>query len=240
MTQQDILANNLANMDTTGFKQDAVTFRARMDQTIYGITPSGSGGPASVRPLGMLSTGTSVDHITVRYSQGDLKPTGNPLDLGIRGTGFFTVQTPKGVAYTRNGSFQLDRNRMLVDSQGNPVLGTGGPIQLPPKGKLVVGKDGTIAAGTQVVGQLRLADFANPDKQLIKQGDSYFHLVKGVEQPATTTTAVEQGFLEQSTVNPISSMITMIDAMRTYESSQKVMQTEDKELGNAVNEIAKM
>ncbi len=239
MAKQDIIANNLANMDTTGFKQDAISFRARMDQTIYGIAPSSMGGGASVQKLGLLSTGTAVDQISVNYAQGDLRPTGNPLDLGLRGAGFFAVQTPQGVAYTRNGSFQLNSNRMLVDSQGNPVLGTGGLIQLPPTGKLNVSQDGTVSAGTQLVGRLRLANFANPTKQLTKQGDSYYHMVAGTELPATGA-EVQEGFLEQSTVNPISEMVDMITALRGYESSQKALQTEDSELGRAVNDIARM
>ncbi len=239
MAKQDIIANNLANMDTTGFKQDAISFRARMDQTIYGIAPGSSGGNPSVQKLGLLSTGTTVDRISVDYAQGNLRPTSNPLDLGLRGAGFFTIQTPQGLAYTRNGSFQLNNNRILVDSEGNPVLSTSGLIQLPPTGQFHVAQDGTVSAGAQIVGRLRLADFANRAKQLVKRGNSYYQMVSGTELPATGA-AVQQGSLEQSTVNPISEMVDMITALRGYESSQKALQTEDSELGRAVNDIARM
>ena len=182
--EMDVVANNIANLNTTGFKADGSLFEeylnsaARADQT-----------------------GSRVSFVHDRgiwhdMSQGAIERTGNPLDVAIDGKGFLVVQTPNGERYTRNGSLQINATGQLVTSDGFPVLGDGGPITLQPTDRQVqISRDGTISVreGTSKVdsarGKLRLVTFANP-QQLQKDGSSTFSATAGATpQPATTRRA---------------------------------------------------
>ncbi|MBI6546982.1 MAG: flagellar hook-basal body protein [Cyanobacteria bacterium NC_groundwater_1444_Ag_S-0.65um_54_12] len=239
MGQQDVIGNNLANLNTAGFKKDHAAFRARLDKAMYRVASPQNGQSATMTQLGMISAGATIDQISSSYSQGELRQTDNPLDLGLKGQGFLAVKTEQGVAYTRNGACKIDEQSRLVNGSGHAILGQGGEIYLPGKGKVQIGEDGAITVDGTLVDHLRLVNVNDPLGQLQKRGDSYYYLVSGSEEAATEL-SVQQGFLESSTVNPIQEMVSMITAMRTYEGSQRALSSQDEVLGRAVNDIARL
>ncbi len=241
MAQQDVIANNLANTNTVGFKRDLALFRARSPMHMLQFQPAvpGIGAPAMVRNLGTIYVDSMVDQISASHSQGDLKDTDNPTDVALRGDGFFVIRTPQGEALSRNGEFHLDPQRRLLDSEGNPVLGRSGDIVLPPLGALHISEDGTVVAGTQEIDKIRLETVPDPMNQLQKRGSNYYYAGNGIIPRESTNVSVHQGFLEMSSASPITEMVNMISALRTYEASQRTMSTLDETLGRAVSDIAR-
>lgn len=266
MHRMDAIANNMANVDTTGYKRDVTVMKAfpqmlirRLgDNGVYRF-PFGSIDTAPV--VGELGTGAAVNEVYTVFSQGALKQTGNPFDLAIDGKGFFEVQTPQGVRYTRNGTFLINKNGMLVDQAGNAVLGDKGPIYLK-KNNFVVLKDGRIYQNAKFAGdphrlvsnaentwnnkelvdRLKIVTF-NEDRYLKKQGNSMWKATdfSGPPKPVDLggKTQIEQGFLETSNVNAVTAMVDMIQVNRAYEASQKTIQTQDTLAGKLINDAAK-
>ncbi len=237
----ELITNNLANVSTGGFKKDVAVFE--------GLTPllTNAAGTA-IQPLSHLlgadATFGLLKQVSTDYSAGPIQVTDEPLDIAIQGEGFFAVQSPEGVRYTRNGHFTLDANGQLVTTAGLPVLGSGGPITLPP-GIVSINSNGNISvrgveAGATVteVDVLALYTVSNP-KQLRKVGGSLFEVVSGTAVPSTEG-RVRQGALEGSNVNPVEEMVAMIEVMRLYEAAQKAMQTADDIAGKAANEIGRL
>lgn len=237
---QDVISNNLANLNTTGFKRDQAAFRARMDKTIFRLDPPTLMTPGRAPAIGVMSTGAILDQVSTAYSQGDLRGTDNPTDIAIRGKGFFTIMTPTGEALSRNGVFELTRERMVVDAAGNPVLGMNGTMTLPEGGVLHVSEDGTFSVGSVIVDKLKLQDVDDRENQLKKSGDSYYRIVGDGRFVPATNCVIHQGHLENSTVTAITEMVQMIQCMRTYEGSQKIMGIQDETISKAVNEIARV
>ncbi|MEB3236416.1 MAG: flagellar hook-basal body protein [Candidatus Sericytochromatia bacterium] len=239
MGLQDVVGNNLANANTTAYKRDEVSFKARIDKTMYrvGMAP---GGPVDGRSLiGKLSTGSQVAEIRPNLAQGELRPTDNPLDLGIRGKGFFLVENDNGEQFlTRAGNFLVDRERNLVDATGARVVGDGGPLVMPERATVLISQEGVITAGSKVVGRLAIREVARPAEQLEKVGVGRFRLKAG--EMVASRSEVHQGYLEASDVSPTHEMVKMVTAMRSYESSSKAMQTHDELLGKAVNELGRV
>lgn len=247
MAQQDVIANNLANLNTTGFKRDLAIFRARDEKQMLRIAPfvPSTGAPATVTRMGSIFTDSLLDQVSTAHSQGDLKGTDNPSDLAMRGRAFFVVRTQEGEALTRNGAFELDINGYIVDHGGNPLLGQAGPIRLPDSQRntrFYVGDDGTVSVAGQVIDKLRIEDVQDPMTQLEKKGNTYYYPRAGVTPyPAPARNfSVHQGFLEMSSASPIAEMVNMINALRTYEASQRTMNTQDETLSKAVNEIGRV
>ncbi|MDW7650995.1 MAG: flagellar basal-body rod protein FlgF [Bacillota bacterium] len=230
--RQETITNNVANSDTAGFKKDLAMQRAYPEQAVARI---GDGGVFPRRPLiGVLGLGSLVDSIHTSYEQGNLTETGRAMDLAVAGDGFFTVDTPQGVRYTRSGSFSVDADRTLVNDQGDRVLGVDGPLQLP-EGELTVDGSGRVFVNEVYQGQLNLRVFAEP-AELRKVGNSLFAAnEEAVDAPFTG--AVRQGFLETSNVEMVQEMVRMLSALRAYETNQRVVQAQDELLGKAVNEI---
>ncbi len=207
-------ANNLANVNTTGFKASLDRFMAAQ---VYG-----PGHPDR----------TYVEDVTVGadFSSGPVQTTGRDLDVAINGDGWLAVQADDGsTAYSRRGDLRLDPNGILQNGAGQPVLGDGGPIVIPEYESLVIGRDGTItiraagqAANTLVaVDRLRLV---NPQAgQLQRSEDGLFRAADGVELPADASVAVTSGALESSNVNPVDTMVRMIEHARHYETQVKMM-----------------
>jgi flagellar basal-body rod protein FlgG len=239
MGLQDVVGNNLANANTTAYKRDEVSFKARIDKTMYRVGMA-SGGPVDGRTLiGKLSTGSQVAEIRPNMAQGEIRPTDNPLDLALRGKGFFVVEDLDGQQYlTRVGSFMVDRDRRLVDGTGALVVGESGPIIMPAQATVLVSLEGVVTAGSEVVGRLALREVARPAEQLEKVGIGRFRLKAG--EMVASKSEVHQGYLEASDVSPTHEMVKMVTAMRTYESSSKAMQTHDELLGKAVNELGRV
>jgi flagellar basal-body rod protein FlgF len=231
--QMDVIANNVANVNTNGFKADRSLFQeflspgAREDNFAAGRD----------RRLSHV-----MDRATFRdYSQGSFEPTKNPLDVAIDGNAFFVVQTPAGERYTRDGSFQINNQGQLVNASGYPVLGSGGPIQFQSTDKqIAIAADGNVSviegAGRvdSVRGKLRLVRFANP-QALQKEGAN---LYSGNAAVADTTAVVRQGFVEKSNVNSVLEMSRLIEVNRTYSHIATLLQQQHDLHRSAIDKLA--
>jgi len=207
----DTIANNLANASTVGFRAEHNVFKSVL--AAAGNAPSTALGQA-INDYSVLG-GTSLD-----LGQGAMQKTGNDLDLGIQGPGFFAIQTANGPMYTRNGSFQVSSNGQLVTSTGDAVMGDKGTLQIPP-GPVSISSDGTISSNGAVAGKLKLVQFPT-GTPLTSAGGNYYSAPEKTEIPATDST-VQQGVLESSNVNPIISMVELITAQRSADMMQKAL-----------------
>jgi len=234
-----ILTNNLANANTVGFKADRPVFQVEPLPKVVGPLAVSEASPAVLTTLdrfeGRDGAQTRLSAMHTSFTQGDLRPTGNPLDVALEGRGFFAVQTADGVAYTRQGTFSLNPESVVVTAQGLPVLGDKGPLRLP-QGKIEIDATGQVRAGGTVVDRLRVVDFTQP-YALEKQGDSLFRLV-GPEPPQTTKAVIRQGAIETANVEPVRLLVAVIETSRAYEAYQKVIQAFNDTAGRAVNDIA--
>lgn len=248
----DALANNLANASASGFRQ-VITRLAEPGAAPGGALPAIAGGDAAA-PAGTTAAGgraTAGGAGTPRWQPvtradlshaldarpGPMRPSGRDTDVAIMGRGFFEIQTADGPRYTRNGSFILDAERRLTTPDGKPVAGDGGPLAIEG-GDFSIAADGTVTVDGQAVGRLKLVDFADPSR-LEHMGDA---LLKAPEDMApqpvpTEETIVAQGHLEGSNVNPVDTLVAMIEAQRAFEIQSKVLQTEDELLSKSVNNL---
>ncbi len=220
----DVIANNLANMNTTAFKTESVIFEEYLMDV---ETQTGTEQISYVIDQG-------VDR---NLSQGHHVATTNMLDFAINGDGYFTIETPYGERYTRNGHFILNDQGQLSTKEGYPVLGkSGAPITLAPEdGMPTVSSDGTITTNTGQKGQLALVTFEN-ERLLQKEGDSLF---SSDEIPSDAANPIIiQGSIEQSNVSAIVEMTKMIDVMRAYQSAAKLMETNNKLTLEAINKLS--
>ena len=216
------ISNNLANVDTTGYKKEDVTFWEMM------FTAQDN------RPR----VGKAMKVIT-NQDQGSLSTTGNTLDFGISGPGYFKIQTPDGIRYTRNGNFTLNNGGQLSTMDGNLVLGAGGPIALESD-DVQVGRDGLISANGEAVNQLALAMFDDPTN-LVKEGKNLFRTKNDqVQESPPVAVDIKQGHLESSNVNVIQEMTEMIDLHRAYQSQQKLIQSVDELDAIAISRVGKL
>jgi len=263
----DTIANNLANIDTDGYKRDVTVSKAfaqlllrRMDDDGVYLHPLGSGDMAPM--IGKLGTGVEANEVFTELEQGALKGTDSDFDLALDGSGFLCVSTPQGERYTRNGSFILGKEGYLETKEGYPVLGEAGPIRVKAN-NFQIDKDGRVWVNQayqddplDLVGReqnewqepvlldsLKIVDFETV-RYIAKQGSS---LWKDTEEsgPATALQGqarptVLQGFTEASNVNPVIEMVRMIEVNRAYEANQKTIQTEDATLGKLINEVARV
>ncbi len=207
MESLDLLANNIANASTGGYKAD------REFYSLYAAADADA------------DSGTTMPVIQKQYtdlSQGMLQPTGNSLDVALTGAGFFAVQGPGGPLYTRNGNFRLASDGRLISAEGYPVRGTGGAaITLPGTQPIEISSDGTVMQGGKAIGQLQVADFTS-GAGLSKQGSNYFRSADPAGQVALPTgTTVEQGKLEASNSGTAESAVRLISIMRQFEMLQK-------------------
>ncbi|GFE59503.1 flagellar basal-body rod protein FlgG [Geobacter sp. AOG2] len=243
-TNIDVIANNLANVNTTGFKKSRADFQDLMYQNLK-TTGSPSTNTTQV-PTGIqIGLGTRLAAVTKLFTSGDFTQTGNDLDMAIEGDGFFQIQMPDGTtAYSRAGAFKKDSTGRIVTSDGYPLLPE---IVIPTNAtKISIGNDGTVSvtqAGQTAptnVGNIQLAQFANP-AGLAAQGKNLF-LQTDASGNATTGTpgqtgigTITQGFLEMSNVNVASEMVNMIVGQRAYEINSKAVQASDEMLQTANN-----
>ncbi len=226
--RQDVIANNLANANTTGFKRSQVVASEFDSLLLRNLGVPGA--PA----IGELQYGSQVEDIVVIDQQGKLKATDNPLDLALSGPGYFAVDTPEGRRYTRDGSFQVDEQGRLVTKEGHVVAGQNGAITIGPGGNVDIGvaEDGTVSQGQRILGRITVTNL--DPASLAKQGDS---LVDGTIQ-AGETGGVRQGFLEASTVNVVSEMVELIRVMRSFEASQRAVRAHDEALTQSATQVA--
>ena len=230
----DTMANNVANVNTTGFKARYVQYQAYPEIQISRIDDGGS------QEIGKLTTGVEIIGTPLHFSQGHLQPTGNALDVAVDGEGFLTVQLPNGeTAYTRNGSLKLNENRELISEGQYKVLDLGGnPINIPSNaGKIVIAEDGTISGESgAAIGKLHMVRFSNP-KGLHQLGDSLFKGDDPIDAQAGQVSSFKQGYVERSNTNIVHEMIQSITGMRLYESLQRTISTQKETLDKAINEL---
>ena len=211
MQRQDTLANNLANVSTPGFRAELQAFRA--------VPVEGSG--ASTRVYA-LETTTGYD-----ATAGAITATGRNLDVAVKGNGWLTVQALDGTeAHTRGGSLEVSNDGTLTTRSGLPVLGDGGPLQVPPNASVSIGADGTVSANgidgrSTAIGKLKLV---TPEAPLLRGADGLFRGADG-NLNADDTARVQDGALEGSNVSAVEAMVAMISAARQFEAQMKMIQT---------------
>lgn len=234
----DIVTNNLANATTTGYKKEGVT--AQSFDSVYGIKVKDESVAYINQRIGTLNLGAKIGETYRDWGQGSFVSTENEYDFALGGSGFFEIQfTSKSgetsTLYTRDGSFQMNKEGYLVTKDGDFVLGeSGGPIQLPTDiDQLSVDTLGNIYADGQFIDKFALTDFEDYN-YLQAYGENMFTTVDGITFKEATAT-VNQGYTEASNINTVTEMVDMISIAREYESNQKVMTTIDDMLGKMVN-----
>ncbi|MBB4301819.1 flagellar basal-body rod protein FlgF [Rhodobium orientis] len=226
--QLDVIANNVANINTTGYKAQQLA----VEEFVMPVARENSFRPGD-KPLSYVADYTS----SYDFSPGPSVPTGNPLDAAINGKGWFAIQTADGERYTRNGSFGINANGQLVTQDGNPVLGEGGPIILGPDDSgIQIAADGTISTSQGVRGKLRIVSFAN--EEILKPvGDNLF----SGENPGPNAGArVTQGMIERSNVRGVVEMTRMIDVTRTYQTVSNIAKQTDDLRKDAINALGRL
>ncbi len=242
----DVISNNMANADTTGFKKEKVTSQSFDDELTLRIHDNNVA-PALKRRIGNMNLGVKIGETYHDFSQGSLRETGNTYDLALSGDGFFTIQTTnkQGVTttrYTRDGSFTVTTDGYLVTKDGDFVLDTNGN-QIQIEGAqtardVAFDEQGNILVNGQQIATLNIVNFENP-QALLLYGENMYEPTNAAGLQASTA-RVHQGFLEMSNTNVIQEMVDMITITRAYEAGQKMIQTEDDTLSKSVNEIGKL
>lgn len=231
----DVVANNLANANSVGYKKDRVGFNMtlntdQIDPNQKIILTSGVYGQDREPPVLMLT------RYRMDLSEGAFRETGNKLDFAIKGSGFFSFETPDGTRYTRNGQFTMNANGEIVTQSGNRVLGQNGAIVIPAGKDFQVSEKGEILVGGQVIDRFQIVDFP-PTGGLSKEGNGAIIASANIRAlPANVQ--VMQGYLEDSNVDIVKEMVQMIEALRNYEGYQKTLQAIQDTIQN-LNEFAK-
>lgn len=230
--RQDVIANNVANADTVGFKADMSFTRERpiAREELGATTPS-------MLLLERLGGGVLAADTQTDFAQGDLRPQQGPLDVAIAGDGFFVVQDADGERFTRDGRFQRDDRGRLTDLDGRPVLSDRGREIRLGEGPVSIAGDGTISVGGDAIGRLGLK--APDTSQLLKQGDNLFRIAEGAPAPKPATDAtVHQHHLESSSVDPIASLADLVESGRSVQAAARFIDLHDRMMELAVTRIA--
>lgn len=242
----DAIANNLANVDTAGYKRDITVQKSfselllrRADfDGVYTI-PSGSADAAPI--IGKLGLGVETNENYKDFTQGSFRATSSNTDMALGGEGFFAVQTPDGERYTRNGNFMIGKEGILETKEGYPVLGENGIIHVTDD-SFKVSEDGMLYASdtSDIIDRFKIVRFDN-ERYLKKQGSSLYqtndisglaHVAEGDERPR-----IIQGYMETSNVNVVNEMVQMIEVNRAYEANQKTISSQDSMMGTLWKEV---
>ena len=227
----DIISNNLANSISVGFKKDRVSFQDLLSSLDTNSKETFAGEGQNPDP--------ALVKVETDFSQGDGHFTGNMLDFSINGKGFFKIQTPEGVLYTRKGAFKLDAQGVLITQDGHRVMGQNGSITILGD-QIQVDNRGRVIADGSEVDQLDVVDIANP-KDLVKTDGNMFRSNGSIDElPLPQETIITQAHLEDSNVNVAEEMVNMIHSMRAFESYQKAIQVLDKLDNKATNEVSRV
>jgi len=233
MVRQDVVANNLANAQTTGFKRELLTAQAHAPFDLQQGNRTWLPGNLDNLPGGVTAGGTATD-----FSQGDLQHTQGSFDVALQGKGFLKVANGKETYLTRNGQLSLGpQNQLVTRDQGYPVMGAeGAPLTgLDPALPIDVQPDGTVMQGTTAVGKLALVEPQNYS-DLTKIGKNMF-ATSGRTVPASPETQVKQGYLEDSGVRPVASMMELIESSRTLEANVNMIKTQDDSLDRLLQSL---
>lgn len=226
--QMDVVANNVANINTTGFKAELLLHEefvmpVALDQDF----------PRADQELSFTQDWATIHDL----APGSIVQTGNPLDVALSGEGFLVVDTPEGERWTRAGSLQLNAEGTLVDLDGNPVMGDGGPITFDAtETDISIDATGAVATNAGAKGRLRIVEFANP-QELARVGSNLF---AGGEPQAAIGTRVAQGAIEKSNVNGVTEIAEMIRVQRSYESVTSMLQRQDDIRREAINTLGSL
>ena len=232
--RMEIMSNNLANADTTGFKKEGSTSQAYsevMAVKIKDLTEN----PNTPRRLGNMSLGVKIGETYTDFSQGSLRDTGNTYDIALGGSGFFNIEfTSKSgetsTKYTRDGGFTITKEGYLVTKDGDYVLGENGRIQLSTTaGTTVFDRNGDIYQDDRLVASLKISDFEDTN-YLTHYGETMWDVKEGAVETEAEDPDVRQGYLEMSNANVVKEMVNMITISRQYESNQKMLTTFDETL----------
>jgi flagellar basal-body rod protein FlgF len=237
----EVIANNLANVNTAGFKRDEVSFQAYLT--------SAEGQAQAVQPPYQTPQAGSSFWISYEsrtdFSPGPLKMTGNPLDVALNGKGFFSVESPSGTVYTRRGNFTVSSEGALVTQEGWPVQGEGGgEVRIEgrnggPNGvEVSIGKDGTVQVNGRQVGRLNVEDFPQAGS-LVRTEKGYFQTAGGAAGEPVEDISVAQGYLEMANVDAVHGMVEMIEILRGYESYQRVIRAVDEVNAKSISEVGR-
>ena len=233
--QMDVVANNVANINTNGFKADRSLFEEYLRSPAHEDNFT-----RSDRRVSFVQDRASFHD----FAAGNTEQTKNPLDVSIDGGGFLVVQTPAGERYTRDGGLQINNLGQLVTAGGNPVMGTSGPIVFQPTDKQInIAADGnvTVLEGTgrtdSVRGKLRMVSFADAQK-LVKDGNNLYSAGQGVAAQPDIASRVRQGFIEKSNVNSVTEMSRMIEITRTYTQISALLQQQSDLHRSAIEKLA--
>jgi flagellar basal-body rod protein FlgG len=226
MRQQEVIADNIANAQTPGFKKNSVFLR---------MIESKQAGQSELRPNWETQM---MDGVYTDYSQGMLEHTGRGLDVALEGDGFFVIETATGEAYTRNGAFSISPAGLLVTSNGDPVQTDAGTLALSG-GEVEIGMDGLITVDGQELASLRVVNFSEMT-ELERQGNTLWRASANVVPEEVDAPKVRQGYLEKANVDVLREMVDMIDSLRAFENSQRLIQIQDESLGKAVNEVGRL
>ncbi len=213
-SQYGVIAHNLANVNTSGFKRTVNSFSmALMEQLEDGIGES-------------VESAEIEFHSAIDFSQGSLLKTGRSLDLAVDGKGFFVVETPDGPLYTRNGMFQVSQQGQLVDHEGRMISGDGGPIVIPAGvdvQEISIGNDGSISADGSSLGKLQFVDFKDDEGKLIPVGKNCYAAPDGVAAVSAESSTIKQGFKESSNVVRMEEVVDLMTVSRLYETTMKLL-----------------
>jgi flagellar basal-body rod protein FlgG len=263
--RMDVVANNLANADKTAFKSDITVFKSFPQMLIRRLNDDGVrkfplGSYDTMPIVGRLGTGVEVNEVYTNFEQGSLRETNNPFDFAIEGDGFFVVETERGLRYTRNGSFLLDKDNYIVTKDGYKVLGENGYIKVQSnnfvvneKGEIIVNRDlynrqivsnvENDWASSEIIDRFKIVTFREK-RELKKEGNSFYYETE-FSGPAYTPEPenmpkIRQGFIEQSNVNIVKEMVYMIEVQRAYEANSKSVISHDNALGRLFNTFSRV
>jgi flagellar basal-body rod protein FlgF len=225
--EMDAIANNVANANTIAYKANRVTFNA------YVSRPRGA---SAMNAMIFPQMATPYREI----KEGAINATGNPLDVAIRGQGYMAVATPQGERYTRNGHLSIDVSGQLVAPGGQPILDTNSrPITIPQgAGDITIGTDGSVSAGEQRLGQIRLVSFADP-QALKRIGGGLYTAGNATPQPAQNA-QIAQYSLEGANIEPVIEMTRMMEVARAYQGAQKILDSEDDRMRKGIETLGKV
>lgn len=232
LMNQDVIANNIANANTAGYKADVVvveSFPSMLFSRIEG---------RNATYIGRDQAGVLISTVQTNMEMGKLQQTDRELDIALAGNAFFAVQTANGVLYTKGGNFHISPAGFLSTGDGSLVLGSdGNPINITGD-QLIIDREGNVTVDGEERGALLLAAFANLEG-LIKVGDSYFAAAGAAPIPAEPGQVV-QGYLEIANIDPVTEMVKMIEGLRAYEANQRIISAQDNTLGKVVNEVGRV
>ena len=230
MRRMDVISNNLANINTPGYKKDKMSFEGLL---------AGNVNPPAVPQGTTADPILQKENIYIDYSSGPTNQSGNPLDLALDGDGFFAVTTPEGTAYTRQGNFRTSADGTLVTMDGYPVQGTGGAaISIKGSHVEIDAKGGVMVDGTQS-GTISVVDFEKP-YNMTKIGSALFVAADPQTTPQTGKAQIQQGHIEGSNVESISEMVQLIETNRYFEACSKVIKGFDDIAAKAANDLGKI